>query len=376
MKIVLTGAGGGHFVPLIAVVQEIDALVKEHGLVRPELYYLSNHPYDEATLKRYNIKYKHVEAGKMRTYFSLKNGSDFLKTLIGVPTALRTLYKLYPDIIFSKGGYVTVPVVMAARILQIPVFVHDSDSVPGRANIWAGKFAERVGISYPEAADFFVQKAHIAHVGNPVRAELRTPAGRGGHEQFGLQPDLPTLLFIGGSQGAEALNTVLLQALPDLLQQFQVVHVTGKEKYDAFSSMIDMEVKNDPNIGRYKSVPYLEVEELKQAYSAADLIVSRAGSGSIFEIACAEKPAILIPIPEDVSRDQRSNAYAYARAGGALVIEQENMTPHVLLSEAVRILTDTKVQEDMRAGARAFARPQAAHTIAEELLRMVLEHEQ
>jgi len=375
MKIVFTGAGGGHFYPLIAVAHEIEAFVRENNLVQPELYYLSNAPYDEEQLKRYHIQYKHVQAGKLRKYFSLKNGTDFLKTLVGLPTALHTMYRIYPDVVFSKGGYVTVPVVMAARILGIPVFVHDSDAVPGRANIWAGKFAKRVGISYPEAAEHFAHKDRVALVGNPVRADVRIPAGSEAYGHFSFDPNMPTILVLGGSQGAEAINTVVLQSLKDLLTQFQVIHVTGPNNYDTHTSMVEVELKDHPDLARYKAYPFLDAGALVNAAGAADLVVSRAGSGSIFEIACWEKPAILIPIPEDVSRDQRENAYAYARHGAALVIEQANFTPHVFVSEAVRILSDAQVIETMRAGARSFARPQAARVVAEELLKMVFEHE-
>ncbi len=375
MRIVFTGAGGGHFYPLIAVAQEIDALVREYNLIRPEIYYVSNMPYDEEALREQGIEFRHVTAGKVRTYFSLKNGSDFMKTLVGFPSALALMYRLYPDVVFSKGGYTAVPVLMAARVLNIPVFVHDSDAVPGRANLWAGKFADRIAISYPEAVEYFKRKDHVAYVGNPVRAELRIPANKGGYEYFNFDPNLPILLILGGSQGAEAINTVILDSLPELLPHCQIIHQTGKEKYVEHQAMVELRYKDHPNMNRYKVFPFLDPGQLKNAAGAAHLIISRAGSGAIFEIACWKKPAILVPIPEDVSRDQRENAYAYARHGGALVIEQANFTPHVLLSEITRILGDPNEQAKMVAGAETFAKPDAARTIAEELLKMILKHE-
>ena len=375
MKIAFTGAGGGHFYPLIAVAQEIDALVREYNLMRPELYYISNAPYDEEALREYGIEYHHVTAGKVRKYFSLKNGSDFMKTLVGFPSALTLLYRLYPDVIFSKGGYTSVPVLMAARVLGIPVFIHDSDAVPGRANLWAGKFAERIGISYPEAIEYFKHKDRVAYVGNPVRTELRMSADKGGYEYFNFNPAIPTILILGGSQGAEAINTVVLETLKDLLPRCQIIHQTGKEKYEEHQAMVELQFKDHPNLDRYKVYPFLNPVQLKNAAGAAHLVISRAGSGAIFEIACWKKPAILVPIPEDVSRDQRENAYAYARHGGALVIEQANFTPHVLLSELTRIFGDQEAQAKMRAGAETFAKPEAARSIAEELLKMILKHE-
>ncbi|MBP9759933.1 MAG: UDP-N-acetylglucosamine--N-acetylmuramyl-(pentapeptide) pyrophosphoryl-undecaprenol N-acetylglucosamine transferase [Candidatus Pacebacteria bacterium] len=376
MKIVLTGGGsGGHFYPLIAVTEEIYAIVREHNLTQPDLYYLSNTPYDGEALFQNNIQYRHVEAGKIRTYFSFENATDFLKTLVGLPTALHLLFKIWPDIVFSKGGYASVPVVMAARILHIPVFIHDSDATPGRANIWAGKFAQRIGISYPDAATFFTHKDRIAYVGNPVRKEVRLKQTKDAHLQFGFTTDLPTILIIGGSQGAEHINNTILQAIPDLITRYQVIHQIGKDNYSAYKELVDVELEGNQYASRYQPYPYLDILALRTAAGAADLVISRAGSGSIFEIATWELPAILIPIPESVSRDQRNNAYAYARAGAAEVVEQHNCTPNVLTSEVDRILQHPDVMKGMVAGAKKFQKPDAAHAIAQEILRIALEHE-
>jgi UDP-N-acetylglucosamine--N-acetylmuramyl-(pentapeptide) pyrophosphoryl-undecaprenol N-acetylglucosamine transferase len=376
MKIVFTGGGtGGHFYPLMAVAEEMNNIINERDLIRAEMYYLSNTPYDEKTLEAHNITYKHVSAGKLRRYFSLKNGIDFFKSLVGLPTALSILFRIYPDVVFSKGGYASVPVVLAARLLRIPVFVHDSDAIPGRANLWAGKFAERVAVSYPEAADYFKKSKHVAYTGNPTRKRVGIPQTHGSHEHFNFSPDIPTLLFMGGSQGAEHMNRTLLQALDELLPRYQIIHQIGKEKYEAFTGFLQMELGKHEYMHHYRPFPFLEELDLRNAAGCADLIISRAGSGSIFNIASWGKPSILVPIPEDVSRDQRKNAFAYARSGGAEVIEQENFTYHVLISEIDRLMNDSEVLQRMREGAKAFAKPDAAHNIAYELVKMMLEHE-
>jgi UDP-N-acetylglucosamine--N-acetylmuramyl-(pentapeptide) pyrophosphoryl-undecaprenol N-acetylglucosamine transferase len=376
MKIVFTGGGtGGHFFPLIAVAEEINDIVEKQNLIKPEMFYLSNSPYDEMILYKNNIQFKHVSAGKMRKYVSVKNGIDFFKTLIGLPTALNLLFKIYPDVVFSKGGYTSVPVVFAARLLRIPVFIHDSDAIPGRANLWAGKFAKRIAISYPEAADHFKKKTGIAYVGNPVRREIQIPVTKSSHEYFTLSPDIPTILVIGGSQGAEHINNTMLQSLRELLNDFQVIHQVGKNNFDAHKALIGVELRGYKHLERYRAFPFLNEIEYRNAAGCADLIISRAGSGSIFEIATWHKPSILVPIPEDVSRDQRRNAYAYARTGATEVIEQHNFTPHVVVAEIKRILGDATLLEKMRAGAESFARPDAAHKIAVELIKMMLEHE-
>ncbi len=376
MKIVFAGGGtGGHFYPLIAVAEELNDLVAEHNLLRPELYYVANTPYDEMLLYRTQIEYRHVAAGKVRTYFSLANIRDFFTTLLNIPSAVNILYKLWPDVVFSKGGYVSFPVVLAARILRIPVFIHDSDAVPGRANIWAGTFAQRVAISYPEAAEYFPHKDRIALVGNPVRKEVRELVTKDAHAYFQFTHEVPSILVLGGSQGAEVINTTILRALPTLLERYQVIHQIGAGNFDSYKEIMEVELKNNPHMARYRPVPFLNPLELRTAAGLADIIISRAGSGSIFEIACWERPAILVPIPKEVSRDQRHNAYAYARTGAAEVIEQENFTPNVLLSELERLLGDPALLATMREGAKKFKKPEAARSIAQELLRICLEHE-
>lgn len=376
MKIVLTGGGsGGHFFPLIAVAEEINSIVEERNLVKPELYYLSNAPYDEALLYQNEIEYKYVSAGKLRTYFSIENATDFLKTMVGLPTALHLLYSIYPDLVFSKGSYTSVPVLFAARLLRIPVFIHDSDAVPGRANLWAGKFAKRIAVSYPEAAEFFAHKDRVACVGNPIRKEVRNALTHDAHAFFQLMPDIPTVFIEGGSQGSESINNTVFQALPELLNRFQVIHQVGEKGFAAYKELLGVEIKDHPNVGRYRVFPFLNPLEYRSAAGAANVIVSRAGSGSIFEIAAWEKPSILVPIPESVSRDQRRNAYAYARTGACEVIEQHNFTPHVLVSEVSRVVDDSALKEKMKTAAAVFKRPDAARVLAEEIVTLSLTHE-
>jgi len=376
MKIVFTtGGSGGHFYPIVAVAEELNALVRERNLVKPDLYYLSNQPYDEGLLYQNDLIYKHVAAGKLRVYFSLENATDFIKTLVGLPQALRLLYSIYPDVVFSKGSYASVPVVMAARILKIPVFLHDSDAVPGRANLWAGKFAERIAVSYPEAAEHFEHEDRVACVGNPVRSDIRIRQTKDAHMHFDLASDVPTILVMGGSQGADHINNTLLRSLKDLLARYQVIHQIGKENFEAFKQIAEVELEDCEHSARYKPMPYLTTLDMRAAAGAADLVVSRSGSGAIFEIANWELPSILIPIPETVSRDQRYNAYAYARSGATEVIEQHNCTPHVLTSEIDRVFTEEGLREKMIEGARTFKRPDAAKVIAQEIMRIAIEHE-
>lgn len=376
MKIVFTGgATGGHFYPVIAVAEEVLKIAQEKNLLEPKLYYIATTPYDERLLYEKGIEFRQAPAGKVRNYFSLANFFDIFVTSFGILKAIPQLFSIYPDVVFSKGGYVSVPTVFAARLLRIPVMIHESDSVPGRANLWAAKFAARVAVSYPTAAELFPHPDRVAYTGNPVRQELMNPARHGAHEFLNLSPDIPTVLVLGGSQGAQSINDVILKALPTLVSEFQIIHQAGPKNIEEVERIAAIALENSPYASRYKPFAYLNTLAMKMAAGACDIVVSRSGS-TIFEIAEWEKPAILIPIPEDVSHDQRSNAFAYARAGGAVVIEQANLTPHLLESEIRRILTDKSVQAKMAEGANRFKRPNAARIIAEELLSLVLEHEQ
>lgn len=378
MKIVLTGGGtGGHFYPLIAVADEILALSEEKNLITPELFYISDIPFDEKVLFEHSITFKQSPAGKVRLYFSFRNFFDAIKTFFGIIKSTFLLFRIYPDVIFSKGGYASFPIVTAARILRIPIFIHDSDAVPGRANLYAAKYARRIAISYPQAIDYFAEyKDKVAFTGNPIRKDIMRPLHDGGHEYLGLETNTPTLFIIGGSQGSLPLNDVILEALPQLVEKYQIVHQTGKTLYTQISGAAKVILADNEHKKRYRPFDYLGELALRMTAGIADIVVSRAGSGSIFEIASWEIPAILVPIPEDVSRDQRKNAYAYASAGAAIVIEQANLTPHVLVAEINRLVADTQKRNEMKDAAKKFQKPEAARTIARELLSLALEHEE
>lgn len=376
MKIVFTGGGsGGHFYPIIAVAEAINEIVAERNLVKPELFYIADTPYDERLLYENEIEFRTTPAGKVRNYSSIKNYSDSFKTLFGTVRAIFQLFKIFPDVVFSKGSYVSVPTVTAARILGIPVFIHESDAIPGKANMYAAKFAQRIAIAFPQAAEHFSRKDVVALVGQPVRRAIMSPATEGAHEFLGLDASVPVILILGGSQGASRINDAVLQTLPELIEKYQVIHQTGEKNFQAIKSIADVTLEEHPYKNRYKAFGYLNDLALRMSAGVASLVISRAGAGAIFEIASWKKPAILIPIPEDVSRDQRTNAYAYARTGAATVVEQENLTPHVLASEIQRLTEDVALCNQMSVAAGAFSRPGAARKIAEELVAVALKHE-
>lgn len=375
MKIVLTGGGsGGHFFPIIAIAEAINEIVEERKLLRPVIYYIGPEPYDERALYENGIIFKMSPAGKMRRYFSWLNILDLFKTAAGIVKATLQLYIIYPDVVFSKGGYASFPTLFAAHILRIPVIIHESDSSPGRVNLWASHFARRIAISYPETATFFKDK-NVAHTGNPVRRELHTIANESGSDYFKLDKKIPTVLVLGGSQGAQKINDVIIDALPKLVESYQIIHQTGRNNFLEVERTTALVLRNNPNALRYRPLAFLNTLELKMAAGAASLIISRAGSGSIFEIAAWGKPAILVPIPEAISHDQRKNAYTYARGRAAVVIDEVNLTPNLLVSEITRILSDEHLTSVMRGAARNFATPDAARVIASGIIDLALPHE-
>jgi UDP-N-acetylglucosamine--N-acetylmuramyl-(pentapeptide) pyrophosphoryl-undecaprenol N-acetylglucosamine transferase len=378
MRILLTGGGsGGHFYPIIAVAEEINNLIRENRLVKPEMYFMSTNPYNERLLYDNNIIFKKVDSGKIRLSLSLKNiiynFFDLFNIFFGSLNALWNVYKIYPDVVFGKGGFASFPAVFAARILRIPVVIHESDTIPGKVNKWAGKFARRVAISYPEAAKFF-SKDKTAYTGNPIRKEIMEPMKNGGHEYLNLDKNVKTILIIGGSQGSQIINEIIIDSLPRLVSKYQIVHQTGKNNFGVMKETADIVLQNNDNKNRYKPYAYLDLLTEKAAAGACDIVISRAGS-SIFEIACWGKPSIIIPIPEETSHDQKTNAYAYARSGAAVVIEEKNLVSNVLISEIERILDNQEEKEKMEAAAKGFARKDSARLIAEEIVNIALEHE-
>jgi UDP-N-acetylglucosamine--N-acetylmuramyl-(pentapeptide) pyrophosphoryl-undecaprenol N-acetylglucosamine transferase len=374
MRILFTGGGtGGHFYPIIAVAEELTALVKEKRLLAPELYYMSPTPYNEGLLFEHGIVYKRTTAGKLRRYFSILNFFDLFKTGWGVLRSLMAVYRLYPDVVFGKGGYASFPVLVAARILRIPVIIHESDSEPGRVNLWAGKFAARIAVSYADAVKYF-PAGRVAHTGNPVRKDIVDPIIDGAREYLKLEPDTPVVLFLGGSQGAERINDALIEALPEFVEKFEIIHQTGRNHLQEAVNTSNAVLAHNRHKARYKPFDYLNTLAMRMAAGVASVVVSRAGS-TIFEIAAWGKPSIIIPIPPAISHDQTKNAFAYARTGAGEVIEEKNLTPHILLSEITRLVTHPEDANRMSAAAKNFYKPDAARKVAEEILKIALSHE-
>jgi len=297
---------------------------------------------------------------------------DLFRTFFGFFIAIGKLYSIYPDVIFSKGGYTAVPILLAARILMIPVVIHESDTTPGRANKLAAKFAKYIAISYPEAAAYF-PKEKTALTGIPLRLELKEEVPDP-FAALGIPKDKPLIYVTGGSQGAQIINDVILRTLLDFLPYYRIFHQTGEDNVEEMRQTAKGLLQETEYADSYYLEGTVSVGVVSALMKASSIVITRAGSTTLFEVAYHGKPAIVIPIPEDVSRDQRTNAYSYARSGAATVIEQQNLTPHLLAREINTIMTSLEVQQNMMAAAQQFFIPDAAPKLAAVLISIGTEH--
>lgn len=378
MKILFAGGGtGGHFYPIIAVAQAINDKVKEKKLIPPKLYFMSPTKYNARALFDNEIEFVSVPAGKIRRYFSILNFTDAFKTVYGVIVAIFKLYSIYPDVVFAKGGYASFPTLFAARLLQIPVIIHESDSTPGRVNKWAAKFAKKIAVSYPEVSDSFLKQKNagkVAFTGNPIRKEIMQPLTQGAAEFLNLDESIPTIFVMGGSQGSQLINDVIIDSANDLVQKYQIIHQTGRSNFELVKETISIVLKDNPLASRYHPFDYMNDLQIRMSAGISGLVISRAGS-TIFEIASWGLPSIIIPLSKEVSHDQVKNAFAYASSGSCVVVEEHNLSSHILVSEIDRILNNQKLKDRMSQEAKAFSHTDAAQKISEAILEIALKHE-
>lgn len=367
IRVVLTGGlSGGHTFPLIAVARAIRARA---GMPAEFLYIGSRGQFEERAMTAEGIPVRYVLSGKMRRYFSFRNFIDPFKVPIGFFQSLWHLFRYMPDAVFAKGGSVSVPVCLAAAVFRIPILIHDSDAVAGRANRLLARFATRIAVAYPSAQEFFPAKK-TALTGNPVRAEILAGDPAGADARFGFSADRPVVVVLGGSLGAQSLNKAVVRILPQLLREAQVLHQTGNDNYHEAVALAG-EVGVKAGYGGYVPVPFLGASDLALALARADLVISRAGAGSIAELAACGKPAVLVPLSTAANDEQRKNAYDVAHVGGALVLEEANLGEHILFSKVDELLRNAELRSAMGRGIRAFYNPDAADMIAEGVLSLV-----
>ncbi len=307
-RIVLTGGGtAGHVTPNIALLP----LLKEHDY---EVFYIgSKTGIEKELITEQEIPYYEISSGKLRRYLDVKNFTDPFRVIKGYAEAKHLMKKLKPDVVFSKGGFVSVPVVFAARKYNIPVIIHESDMTPGLANKLAIPKAEKVCCNFPETKKYLPEGKAVV-TGSPIRAELMQGSRERGLKLCGFSEDKPTVMVVGGSKGSVHVNEVIREALPELLKRYQVVHLCGYGNKDE-------ELENKTG---YKQFEYVK-GELRHIFAAAEVVVSRAGANSICELVALKKPNVLIPLPLSASRgDQLLNAASFEKQGFSFVVKEED----------------------------------------------------
>lgn len=367
MKILLTGGGtGGHIFPILAIVSEIKR-VKENidflwiGMKKSQ---------EERFAERNNIPFKGISGGKLRRYFSWQNFFDFFKIPLGFIQAFFIIKKFKPDIVFGKGGYVSLSVVLASKLLGIPVLIHESDVFPGLTNRFLASFVDKIAITFAETKKYFTRyKDKLILTGNPIRPEILSANKKRGYRILGLDYGKPVILVIGGSQGAVKLNEVLVKALPDLLKKYQIIHLTGEKNIKEVLKNVALLKIEKNQIKNYHPYPFLLGEKIGDALICADLIISRAGSNTLSEIAALNKPSILIPYPYGSGGHQIENAKVFQRKGAAVLIEEAELNKNRLIEEINRLFSNREKLESMILKTFSLSHLEANQKIIKEILR-------
>lgn len=329
-RIVLTGGGtAGHVTPNIALLPRL----KELGY---DIHYIGSYTgIEKELIEQFQIPYHGISSGKLRRYFSLENFSDPFRVLKGFQEASALIKKIKPDVIFSKGGFVSVPVVMAGKRRHVPTIIHESDMTPGLANRLSIPSATKVCCNFPETLEH-LPKDKAVLTGSPIRQELLSGNKIAALKFCGLTPDKPVILIIGGSLGSVAVNNAVRSILPELLKDFQVIHLCGKDKTDESLN----------SLKGYVQFEYIQ-HELKDLFALTDIVISRAGANAICELLALRKPNLLIPLSANASRgDQILNARSFERQGFSMVLEEEELNKEVLLDAIQRLYAERDVYID------------------------------
>jgi len=372
VKILFTGGGtGGHLFPLIAIMKEL----RNKSPFTLDMYFIGppDH-FSNELLEKENVTIKRIKTGKIRRETNLVGKiQNFVDIFINIPIGLiQSFYYIFiisPDLVFSKGGHGSIPITIVSRLLQIPIFIHESDIIPGIANQKMNKYALEIFTSFPKTEYFPPEK--LIFTGNPVRKELLIPpTNKEIDETLKIETNKPVLFIIGGSQGSERINDLILEIISQLLLKFEVIHQCGINNFEDFKIQSKFFIPKEYEKS-YHLFGFMNQTELKCAYTKADIVVSRAGSGSIFEIALFGKPSILIPLPESAQNHQLKNAYYYSDFGATIVMEEHNLTPHLFLQKLSGLINSHQTLKSMSQRAIEFSKPRSAEIIAEYIIEFL-----
>lgn len=374
MKLIVTGGGtGGHVSPAVAVITRLRERSAAEGWPLELLYVGSMMGVERRTMSALGVPYTAIQTGKLRRYLSPQTPVDLLIRLpAGFLQALSAVRRFQPDAIFSTGGYVCVPTIIAGWLLRVPSLTHEQTALVGLANRIAGRFATRVAVSFPQSAHYF-RHGKVVVTGNPVRPSILEGDAERAARLFNFDPGRPTIYVTGGAQGAHAINLAVKNALPGLLECCQVIHQCGEGPNGTGADLkMLLEARatlSQAGQGQYKVQPFVG-DELGDVYALASLIVGRAGAGTVNELANLGKPSVLIPLPGAAGGEQEANARALEKEEGAVVLLESDLTPNNLTAAVCGLVNDTARLAAMREGALRLATPGAADAIVEELLRL------
>lgn len=370
MFILLTGGGtGGHFYPLMAVAQELKRLGGNSLKIK---YLGARHPLNRE-MENIGIPTWTVASSKFRRYFSFLNILDFFKFFWSVSQSFIKLFILMPDLVFSKGGPGALPVILAARFYRIPVYIHESDAVPGLTNKISSRFAKKIFSSFETIKNYFPTSKNIL-TGNPIRSDILELVEKESREtakaKLGIPPQNKLIFVLGGSQGAVRINDFILENIKEFAKMGWIFHQVGAKNIPYVEGVVkNLKIAAPDILGQYKWAGFLSAQEMSRALTAADMVITRAGASSIFEIAAFGKPSILIPLEGAAGDHQTENAYQYEKGGACMVIEEPNLIPGIVIQRTRELLNDPQKLVAMSQAAKSFARPEAAKKIAEEILR-------
>ncbi|MFW5799784.1 MAG: undecaprenyldiphospho-muramoylpentapeptide beta-N-acetylglucosaminyltransferase [Spirochaetota bacterium] len=348
IKIVITGGGtGGHTSPAISIINYLKKKSNEN-LSFDILYIGSKNGIEKDYTKKEGIRYLSINTGKLRRSISIKNISDMFKVLIGIFDARKILSEFKPDIVFSTGGYVSVPVVLAAKSKNIPLIIHEQTVNVGLANKIASKVADKVAVTFESSKEFFPEEKVIL-TGMPLREEIFEGDKEECYNLFSLDKSLPLLYITGGSQGSKFINDTIAVILPELLTEMNIIHQCGgKGIHNSYDELNDIRDKLSPELKtRYVVKDYI-YSELKHIFKTADLIVGRSGAGTINECIALSLPAIYIPLPGTTRNEQVQNAKLVENIGGAVVLYQQETNPQTLLEQINELMGDKERLSQMK----------------------------
>lgn len=364
VKIIATGGGsGGHIIPALSVMNKL----KELGDI--DILYVGSCSGMEAKIvPDHGITFRGIHCGKLRRYFSLENFTDMFKVFFGFFQSLNIIRTFKPDVIFAKGGYVTVPVGLAGGVMRIPVIAHESDTVIGLSNKILLRFLKGLSLGFPEdnyPLDVQKKGKYTGSPINPAVMKISLTEKKECVKHFGFDPDIPVLLVTGGSQGARAINNAIKDILNDLLPSVQILHQSGQLDYPSLCEA--MEALPEDLKKHYKLFSFI-TDDMPEALQSSDLVLTRGGANTLSELTLLKKPSIIIPLPKAANNHQMKNARVIEKHGACIIIEQSLLTKDLLLKTIKDLISDTEKLKNMSEKSASLAKPDAAELIAKTIL--------